>query len=211
MDRPFILGLTGGIGSGKTAVSDRFATHGVPVFDADVIARQLVEPGEIALGEIIAVFGSGVLARDGRLDRAALRARVFADPQAREQLNAILHPRVHERLRTLAQAPGPALVVIVVPLLVEALERYRWLDRILVVDVPREQQIRRAMARDGMDRAAAERMLAAQTDRSARLAVADDLLINDGPLEQLDAIVARLHASWLRLAKRSLRTPFKRR
>jgi len=200
VERPFIVAVTGGIGSGKSAVTARLAGHGVPVFDADQVARQLVEPGELALTQIVAAFGPDVLDAAGRLDRAALRALVFSDALARERLNAILHPCVHARLRTLAHAPGPRYVVVAIPLLAEAAQSYDWLDRVLVVDVPREVQIERAMRRDGIDRAAAERVLAAQAGRATRLALADDVIANDGPIEHLDAIVARLHARYQALA-----------
>lgn len=205
VERPFIVAVTGGIGSGKSAVSARLAELGVPVFDADEVARQVVEPGEVALAEIVAVFGPTVLQRDGQLDRAALRGMVFSDDTAREQLNAIVHPRVHARLRALAHAPGPAYVVVAIPLLAEAAQRYEWLDRVVVVDVPRAMQVERAMARDGMDRATAERMLAAQTERSTRLALADDVITNDGPITALDTIVPRLHALYQAHTRKSVR------
>lgn len=201
VERPLIIAVTGGIGSGKSAVTDRLSKHGVPVFDADEIARQVVAPGEIALAEIVAIFGPQALRRDGQLDRAALRALVFADDAARKQLNAIVHPRVHARLHTLAHAAGPAYVVLAIPLLVEAVHAYDWLDRTVVVDVPRAVQIERAMARDGMDRNVAERMLSAQATRARRLAVADDVITNDGPIAALDTIVPRLHARYRVLAK----------
>ncbi|MCX7563049.1 dephospho-CoA kinase [Xanthomonadaceae bacterium XH05] len=200
MTRPFVIGVTGGIGSGKSAVTARFSEQGVPVFDADIVARELVEPGEPALAEIVGTFGQQMLDASDRLDRAALRAVVFNDDAARARLNAILHPRVHDRLHALATAPGPALVLVAIPLLAESAHRYHWLDRVLVVDVPREVQIQRAMWRDALDRAAAERMLAAQADRASRLALADDALTNDGPIERLDDIVARLHARYVALA-----------
>ena len=200
MQYPYIIGVTGGIGSGKSAVTTRLAGHGVPVFDADHVARQLVEPGELALVQIVAAFGPGMLDTDGRLDRAALRAVVFADGRARERLNAILHPGVHARLRALAQTPGPRYVAVAIPLLAESAQGYDWLDRILVVDVPRAVQIERAMRRDQIDRTAAERILAAQADRAQRLALADDVIANDGPIEHLDGIVARLHARYQALA-----------
>lgn len=198
---PFVIGVTGGIGSGKSAVTARFSERGVAVFDADIIARELVEPGEPALAEIVRAFGQRMLDAGDRLDRAALRAVVFGDDAARERLNAILHPRVHARLRALAHTPGPALAMLAIPLLAESGGRYDWLDRVLVVDVPREVQIQRAMWRDGMDRAGAERMLAAQAGRAARLALADDVIANDGPIELLDGVVARLHARYAALTR----------
>lgn len=200
MRTPRVIGITGGIGSGKSAVTARFAACGVPVFDADLVARELVAPGEPALAEIAQAFGPDLIDSDGQLDRAALRAVVFGDDAARARLNAILHPRVHARLQALAQAPGPAWTLVAVPLLVESIERYRWLDRILVVDVPRAVQIERAMARDGADHAAIAAVLAAQASRAARLACADDVITNDGPIEALDPIVARLHRRYAALA-----------
>lgn len=200
MQRPYIVGLTGGIGSGKSAVSDRFARLGVPIFDADLVSRQLVEPGQLALTRIVAAFGPEVVTADGRLDRAALRDLVFKDEGARERLNSILHPAVHTRLHALAHQPGPRVVILAIPLLAENIESYRWLDRILVVDVPREVQIQRAMARDRMDRPGAERLLAAQVDRATRLTIADDVITNDGPIEALDAVVQRLNERYQRLA-----------
>lgn len=197
--RPFIIGLTGGIGSGKSAVTERLAKQGATVFDADLIAREQVEPGMPALAEIVQHFGPQLLDARGALDRAALRAQVFASDQARARLNAIVHPRIHARLHELAHTPGPACVVLAIPLLIESITRYHWLDRILVVDVPRELQIQRSMARDRMDRTSAERMLAAQTSRQQRLAHADDVIINDGPIGNLDAIVARLWPRYLRI------------
>lgn len=206
MKRPFSIGVTGGIGAGKSAVTERLARLGVPILDADEIAREVVEPGELALTQIVAAFGPGVIGADGRLDRTGLRALVFADENARARLNAIVHPQIHARLQTRAQVPGPVYIAVAIPLLAEALRarndagHYAWLDRILVVDVPREVQLARVMRRDGGDRAAAERLLAAQASREERLALADDVIVNDGPLERLDAIVARLHARYLALA-----------
>ena len=197
-----IIGLTGGIASGKSAVADRFLARGIVVADADVAARAVVEPGEPALAEIAAVFGDGLLQSDGRLDRGALRARVFADDDARRRLEAILHPRIRTMLRdTCAAATGP-YVVVAIPLLAESGARtaYAWLDRILVVDVPEQLQRVRLMQRDGIDAALAERMLAAQANRRERLAIADDVIVNDGPLQRLDAHVIALDARYRALA-----------
>ena len=198
----FIVGLTGGIASGKSAVTDRFIAHGVTVADADVAARAVVEPGTAALNDIVTAFGAGLLRPDGRLDRGALRARVFADDDARRRLEAILHPPIRAALhRACAEAAGPYAVV-AIPLLAEggARNAYPWLDRILVVDVPVESQRARLMQRDGVDAALAERMLAAQASRRERLAIADDVIVNDGPLQRLDAHVAALDARYRALA-----------
>lgn len=198
----FIIGLTGGIASGKSAVTDRFIARGVAVADADVAARAVVEPGQPALAGIVAVFGHGILQSDGRLDRAAMRARVFGDDEARRRLEAILHPPIRSALHDACTTAAGQYAMVAIPLLVEGGARaaYPWLDRILVVDVPREVQRARLMQRDGIDAALAERMLDAQASRRERLAIADDVIVNDGPLERLDAHVAALDARYRALA-----------
>ena len=198
----FIIGLTGGIASGKSAVTDRFIARGVAVADADVAARAVVEPGQPALAEIVAAFGDGLLQADGRLDRGALRARVFADDVARRRLEAILHPPIRAALRHACEAAAGPYAVVAIPLLVEGGARtaYPWLDRILVVDVSAELQRARLMQRDGIDATLAERMLGAQASRRERLAIADDVIVNDGPLQRLDAHVAALDARYRALA-----------
>ena len=199
---PYVVGLTGGIASGKSAVAERFTAKGIVVADADVAARTVVEPGQEALAEIAQTFGPDVLQADGQLDRAALRRRVFDDEPARRTLEAILHPRIRLLLRQqVEQAPGPYALV-AIPLLAEGGGRnaYPWLDRILVVDVPREVQVARVMRRDGIDAALAERMVAAQATREARLAIADDIVVNAGAVEALDAQVTALGRLYRRLA-----------
>jgi dephospho-CoA kinase len=189
-----VVAVTGGVASGKSAATDAFAARGIVVADADVAARHVVEPGEPALAEIVARFGAGSLDTEGRLDRAAMRARVFADPSARKALESILHPRIRLWLEMACrEAPGP-YVVAAIPLLAEGGGRaaYPWLDRILVVDVPEAVQQQRLMRRDGTDAALARRMIAAQASRAQRLALADDVIINDGPLCALDEAVGRL-------------------
>jgi dephospho-CoA kinase len=196
------VGLTGGVASGKSVVAERFAALGVTVADADIAARAVVEPGQPALAEVVAAFGRATLDADGRLDRARLRARVFNDPDARRTLEGLLHPRIRAALRTAADAaPGP-YVIVAIPLLAEGGGRaaYPWLDRILVVDAPPAVQRARLMARDGIDAALADRMLAAQADRQQRLAIADDVLVNDGAIDALDAQVRALDAQYRRLA-----------
>lgn len=200
--RCWIIGLTGGVASGKSEVERRFAALGIQVADADRAAREAVAPGSDGLAAIVDVFGPEVLARDGALDRAAMRRRVFADEDARHRLEAIVHPRVRVALReTCLAATGPYAVASI-PLLAEGGGRatYPWLDRILVVDVPRAVQLQRLLQRDGIDAPLAERMLAAQASRQERLAIADDVLVNDGPLDALDRHVAALHAQYLALA-----------
>ena len=199
----FGVGLTGGIASGKTAVAERFAARGIVVVDADVAAREVVEPGQPALQAIVEAFGADVLRADGTLDRAALRRHVFGDEVARRTLEAILHPRIREQMHADAlRADGP-YVIVAVPLLAEIGGRtaYPWLSRILVVDIPREVQRERLMARDDIDAALAEKMLAAQVDRKTRLAIADDIVVNTGALDALDAQVDALDRRYRALAK----------
>lgn len=198
----YIIGVTGGVASGKSAVTRRLEGLGVTVADADVAAREAVSAGSAGLGEVVAVFGPGVLTVDGQLDRAAMRRRVFDDPAARRRLEAIIHPRVRAWLRQRCEAASGPYAIAAIPLLAEGGGRaaYPWIDRILVVDVPVEVQIERLMRRDGADRALADAMLAAQAPREARLAIADDVIVNDGTLQALDTEVARLDRLYRRLA-----------
>ena len=192
------IGLTGGIASGKTTVADQFAKHGAAVVDTDVIAREVVQPGQPALAEIRAAFGAAVFAADGTLDRGAMRQLVFADDQARERLEAILHPRIGaETLRQAQIAHGP-YVILVVPLLVDSALRQQ-VDRILVVDCDEATQIQRLLARDAETEEQARRILAAQSSREARLAIADDVIENNTTLEDLEAQVSALHDRYLAL------------
>ena len=194
-----VIGLTGGIGSGKTAVSDRFARLGAPVIDTDLLARELVAPGQPALVEIVAAFGSDCLDDAGQLRRAHLRARVFADPAGRRRLEAILHPRIRALTRErIARLTAP-YCLLVVPLLAET-GMTDLVDRVLVVDAPEATRIRRVMARDGIDETQARRILAAQADRSQRLALADEIVENVGDLAALDRRIAGLHQHYLTLA-----------
>jgi dephospho-CoA kinase len=198
----FAVAITGGIASGKSAVADRFLRRGRVVADADVAARDIVAPGEPALGEIAARFGPAALQADGGLDRAWLRAHVFADPAARKDLEAITHPRIRARLHAQARDAAWPYVLVAIPLLAEGGGRaaYPWLDRILVVDAPEALQLARLRARDGIDDALARRMLGAQATRTQRLALADDVVVNDGAPAGLDDVVARLDELYCRLA-----------
>lgn len=199
---PFSIALTGGIASGKSAVAERFAARGANVIDADRVARELVARGSPALAEIVALFGHGVLAADGTLDRAALRERIFAAADARARLNAVMHPRIRDALRERAQAAGSAgYNLLAIPLLAENQAHYAWVDRVLLVDVPRELQLQRLIARDRVDAELAQAMLAAQASREQRLALADDIIDNTGSIATLDARVAALHARYLELAQ----------
>ncbi|MDH5833030.1 dephospho-CoA kinase [Luteimonas kalidii] len=256
----YVVGLTGGVASGKSEVTRRFEALGITVADADLAARDAVAIGSEGLAEVVAAFGSEALAADGSLDRPAMRRRVFADDAARLRLEAIVHPRVRALLQaTCAAAPGPYAVA-AIPLLAEVLpaapmaaipspaaatqpppatmamsgpapahsfgagagavadapaavrdggahavtgtgrDAYPWLRRVLVIDVPVAVQRARLLARDGIDAALAERMIAAQASRVQRLAIADDVLVNDGPLDALDAHVAALDARYRALA-----------
>jgi dephospho-CoA kinase len=196
------VGLTGGIGSGKSTVAELLARRGVPVIDTDLIAREVVKPGEAALAEITREFGDAILDSRGGLDRAQLRRRVFDDAAARARLEAILHPRIRaavlERLRTL-HAP---YCLIVVPLLVET-GFGELIDRILVVDIDEARQLERASARDGASTEAIRRIVSTQATREDRLARADDVLINNGTLEELEHQVDHLHARYQALARAS--------
>ena len=199
----YTIALTGGIASGKSEVERRFRALGIHVADADLLARDVVEPGTAGLAEIVDAFGPGVLDAQGALDRPAMRRRVFADDAARLRLEAIIHPRVRAALRTSCKAaPGPYAIA-AIPLFAEAgPDAYAaWVDRVLVVDVPVERQLQRLLRRDGIDEALAWRMIRAQATREDRLAVADDVIVNDGPLDALDEAVAALHQRYLAAAR----------
>jgi dephospho-CoA kinase len=194
------IGLTGGIASGKSTVTQRFAELGVPVIDADVASRHVVEPGEPGLEQVVRRFGPGVLDANGNLDRRALRAVIFSDPAARQALDAILHPLIRADMEhQTATATGPYLVM-AIPLLVEG-GRARDLDRVLVVDVDEAVQLERVRARDGGSEDQARAILASQASREARLAAADDVLLNAGSVADLRQAVDRLHEQYLRLSQ----------
>jgi dephospho-CoA kinase len=189
---PVRIGLTGGIASGKSTVADLFAELGAIVIDTDVIARQVVEPGKPALAEIRAAFGPSAVGKDGRLDRAAMRRLIFADPPSRRRLEAIIHPRIGDEVRRQAESAGGKYQIIVVPLLVESQLR-SFMDRILVVDCDEETQVERLLRRDAETESQARSMLAAQASRAERLAIADDVIDNSGALDATRARVAELH------------------
>jgi dephospho-CoA kinase len=198
----FCVGVTGGVASGKSTVTRRFEALGIVVADADLAARTAVAPGSPGLAEIMETFGPDVLDVGGGLDRAAMRQRVFADPDARRRLEAIVHPRVRELLHAeCTRAPGPYAVA-AIPLLTEGggREAYPWIDRILVIDVPVEVQHARLMQRDGVDDALAACMIGAQASRTARLAVADDVLVNVGMPDELACHVEALDRRYRALA-----------
>jgi len=195
----FVVGLTGGIGSGKSAVSERFERLGIRVVDADLASRAVVEPGRPALQAIEEHFGSAVISRDGSLNRAALRKLVFEDEAERRWLEALTHPLINQYIAgELANATSP-YVILAHPLLVET-SQSRVCQRILVVDVPEELQVQRTMARDDNPESQVRAIMAAQATREQRLAAADDVIVNDQDLTHLDREVERLHARYLQLA-----------
>ncbi|MFL6622464.1 MAG: dephospho-CoA kinase [Sulfurifustaceae bacterium] len=194
------VGLTGGIGSGKSAVAELFARRGVPVVDTDEISREVVKPGTPGLAEIVQTFGESVLDAHGALDRRALRERVFDDVSARRRLEAILHWRIGAAVVERVAALKAPYCLIVVPLLVET-GFNALIDRLLVVDVDEERQIERTSARDRVAPEAVRKILAAQARREERLKRADDVILNNGTLEELDRAVEQLHARYLALAR----------
>jgi dephospho-CoA kinase len=194
--KKLLVGLTGGIGSGKSAAADEFGKLGATVVDTDAISHQLTGAGGAALPEIEQVFGRGAIGADGALDRGRMRERVFADPAQRRALEGILHPLIREESRRrIAAAAGP-YVVHVVPLLVESGEYGRRVDRVLVVDVPEELQVARVRRR-GLADEQIRRIIASQASRAERLAAADDVIDNAGSLEALQAQVRGLHEKYL--------------
>jgi dephospho-CoA kinase len=197
------IGLTGGIASGKSTATQRFAELGVPVIDADLASRSVVAPGNPGLAQVVQRFGPEVLDARGHLDRPALRARIFNDPDSRRALDAILHPLIRSAMeREAAAAQGP-YVVMAIPLLVESGNARARVDRVLVVDVDETLQIQRVQARDGTSPEQARAILASQVSRSARLAEADDVLLNSGSVADLRQAVDHLHEQYLQLAKSS--------
>lgn len=201
--QPLRVGLTGGIASGKTTVADFFARRGIVVIDTDEIAHEVVEPGQPALDRVVEAFGRDVLDASGALDRRRLRTRMFADPAERRRLETILHPLIlAEMARRSADAPGP-YQILVIPLLAET-GRSEYVDRVLVVDCPIEIQVRRLLARDAEDERQALALIAAQATREQRLALADDVIVNDGDLNTLDFQVEALDNRYRGLS-RSLR------
>lgn len=205
MPHPLTIGVTGGIASGKSSVARAFASHGISWVDADDVAREIVEPGEPALAEIARHFGTRVLDGEGRLDRRALRAIVFNDEAERRWLESLTHPRIRqhllERLERLRASPAP-YHLLVSPLLFES-GQYKLTDRRLVIDVPESLQIARITARDGGDERQARAIIKAQMSRSERLALADDVIDNQGSREALSARVAELDVYYRKLAASS--------
>jgi dephospho-CoA kinase len=203
LKRPLQIGLTGGIASGKSTVAGLFAALGVPVIDADQIARDVVAPGSALLGRLVAHFGAGVLAAGGELDRRALRERIFAHPAQRAALEALMHPAIMAELRRRADAAGGAYQILSLPLLVEHNLRSS-VDRVLLVDCAEALQLQRVQIRDGVTLAQARAVLDAQASRAARLALADDVIVNDGSLDRVRRQVEVLHTRYGTLARETL-------
>lgn len=198
--RRFAVGLTGGIGSGKTTVADMLAERGAAVLDTDVIAHQLTAPGGAAISQIHAQFGEAFLTAEGALDRPKMRAYVFDQPEARKRLESILHPLIRIACEQAAMSAEGRYLVFVVPLLVESGTWTDRVSRVLVVDCSEQTQIRRVMARSKLDEQQVRAIMAAQATRKQRLSAADDVIDNDGEPAALEPQVDRLHELYLRLA-----------
>ncbi len=195
----FVAGLTGGIGSGKSAVARLLQEQGITAVDADQVARDVVAPGEPALGQIEQQFGADILHADGTLDRARLRQIVFATPDARLWLEALLHPLIRARILSSLQSATSAYALLVSPLLLET-DQHKLVDHVIVVDVPEETQVQRTIARDQNSTDQVRRIMAAQIDRTSRLARADSIIDNSGDLQSLRATTLQLHQTLLQLA-----------
>lgn len=200
MTARFVVGVTGGIGSGKTTVCNAFAArHAIAVIDADLVAREVVAPGEAALADIVAAFGSEVLDANGALDRARVRRLVFADPDKRRALEGMLHPRIGKRLRERIALVEGIYCLVAIPLLTEG-GRRDFLDRILLVDCPETLQIARVRERDHLTEAEVIAIMRTQATRDARRKLADDVIMNDGDAAALGARVDELHRRYLEMA-----------
>ena len=196
----FIIGLTGGIGSGKSAVSDKFKSLGINVVDADVAARTVVEPGQPALAEIERHFGSNILNQEGVLDRAQLREIMASDSEERVWLESVLHPKIGEQIaKELAESTSP-YTIYVAPLLLET-NSQKMCSRVLVVDVPKEIQIQRTAERDKVSEIQIEKIVTVQMEREERLEKADDVLVNTGTIKELEQQVMKLHQKYLEMVE----------
>lgn len=199
--RPYIVGLTGGIGSGKSAAADHFESLGASVVDTDRIAHELTAPGGAAIGAIRSAFGAAMIASDGSLDRGAMRTLAFERPEARRQLESILHPMIGDESARRCSAAQGAYVILAVPLLIESGTYRERCDRICVVDCPEALQVTRVRARSALAEDQIRAIMAAQASRSQRLAAADDVIDNSGDLSALRAQVEHLHAAYVEAAR----------
>ena len=203
MSSAFSVGLTGGVGSGKSTIGAMLSDRGAGLVDADLIAHKLTSAGGAAIEPLREGFGSEVIAADGSLDRLRMRSRVFSDAALRTQLESLLHPMIRGAMRERAAklvAAGAPYVVLIVPLLVETSIRGGYADRVLLIDCSVATQLARVGARPGIDEITARKIIAAQATRAERLAIADDVLLNEAPLNQIDLKVERLHQTYLRSA-----------
>ena len=196
----YLVGLTGGIGSGKSAAADRFCQHGIKVVDADIASRVVVEPGRPALTAISDHFGEDILLDDGNLDRAKLREKIFADNSQRHWLQTLLHPLITQYLREEITSAESIYAMLVNPLLLET-KQDSWCNRVVVVDAPESMQLDRTMKRDDNSRDQVERIMAAQTNRALRLQQANDVINNDQDLEYLYRQVDALHSQFCQYAE----------
>lgn len=200
--RAFSVGLTGGIGCGKSTVADLFAALGAAVIDTDQIAHALTAPHGAAMPAVLAEFGDGFATPEGAMDRAKMRALVFSDPTARARLEAILHPRIRDATAAAAAIARGDYLIFVVPLLIESGTWRERVTRVLAIDCPEEVQVARVMARNGLDEAQVRAIMAAQVTREQRRAAADDIIVNDDGLDALVPQVSSLHAMYLSLSKK---------
>jgi dephospho-CoA kinase len=207
---PFSVGLTGGIGSGKSTVADLFAARGATIVDTDQIAHSLTAPHGPAMPAIVAEFGPGFADAAGAMDRARMRSLVFADPGAKARLEAILHPMIRDAALAAAQAATGDYVIFAVPLLIESGAWRERVSRILAVDCPEQMQIARVMARNGLPEAQVRAIMATQVSREQRRAAADDIIVNDAGIEALAPQIERLHQLYLAFSKRSATIPSQR-
>ena len=199
---PFCVAISGGIASGKSTVCARLAGKGITVIDADIVARELVAPGQAALNEIAERFGSRFIQTDGTLDRVALRTHIFQHPEAKQALESILHQRIQTELARQSQYAESPYVAVAIPLLSPASRKsaYAWLHRVLIVEAPQEVQIARISARDGNSPELAKAIISAQLSYAERLPMADDVIINDASVAFLESCSDRLHQRYLRMA-----------
>lgn len=207
IDNSFYVGLTGGIGSGKSLVADMFAARGAALIDTDLIAHRLTAPGGMAMPAIRAAFGEDFVTPEGAMDRARMRALVFSDATAKGRLESILHPLIRSATETAAREASGAYRIFVVPLLVESGNWRQRVSRVLVVDCPERLQVERVMARNGLPEDQVRAIMAAQASRRERLAAADDVVVNDGDLAALAPQVDRLHALYSALAADTAQPP----
>ena len=188
--------MTGGIGSGKTTVANGFKTLGVPVIDADQLARELVAPGQPALAEIIAIFGKDCISRDGQLNRAHIRQEIYSDAGLKYRLEAILHPKIRQRIRTLLADIHEPYCIVVIPLLLET-QQTDLVDRVLVVDTPEKEQLARVAARDSLSHNTIMAIMQTQADRGTLLQAADDIIVNNSDLASLTERILELHTQYM--------------